>query len=103
MGSEKRGNSRSAFFATVEVVELQSSAYLKGQTSDLSLTGCYLDMLNPLPVTTEVRVRLTHTDETFTALGMVTHSQANFGMGIGFTTIEVDQEWVLDQWLAGID
>ena len=103
MDADKRSKSRALFVATVEVAELQSNAYLEGRTSDLSLTGCYFDTLNPLPFATEVQVRMTHNNEVFTALGVVVHSQANMGMGIKFTAIEAEQQPVLEQWLAETD
>src|ERR1700676_1443434 len=102
MVSEKRGKSRSLLSATVEVVELQTNTYLKGRISDLSFTGCYLDTLNPLPVTTDVQVRLIHKNESFTAVGIVIRADANMGMGIKFITVEAEQQLVLDRWLANM-
>jgi PilZ domain len=100
MFTENRGKTRSLFVATAVVVELQSNTCLTGRTSDLSLSGCYFDTLNPLPLATAVQVRLTHKNDLFTALGVVVRSQTNLGMGIKFTLIEAEQQPVLEKWLA---
>jgi hypothetical protein len=100
MMSETRGKSRLSFVALTEVLDLRSNTSLKGRTTDLSLAGCFVDTLNPLPLTTDVHVQLTHKNETFRALGVVVHSQESLGMGIKFTAIEVEQGSVLDGWLA---
>src|ERR1700733_9196 len=99
MISEQRGEPRSPFVARIEVIDLKSETSLKGRTTDLSLGGCFVDTLNPLPVTTEVQVQLFHKDETFRAFGVVMHSQGALGMGIKFTAIEVEQRSILDGWL----
>src|ERR1700689_1212779 len=103
MSSDKRIKSRMSFIATVEVLELQSNAYLKARTSDLSLSGCYVDTLNPLPESAEVQIRLDHNNETFKSIGIVTHSQPNMGMGVKFTAVEAEDHTVLDRWLAEIN
>ncbi len=98
----KRRATRYPLIAAVEIVELQSNARMRARTSDVSLIGCYVDTVNPLPAGTEVRVQLTHQDTIFTALGVVAHLQQNMGMGVRFTEVELDQQAVLEKWLAGL-
>ena len=57
---------------------------------------------NPLPVGTEVSLNISHNDATVRALGVVTHSQAKMGMGIRFTDVQLDQNEILDGWLAAM-
>jgi hypothetical protein len=91
---------RYSLIVAAEVIELQTDTHIRARTSDMSLVGCYLDMMNPLPLGTDVRLQLAQQDTTFTALGTVAYTQANMGMGITFTVVEPDQQRVLEQWLA---
>jgi PilZ domain len=100
MASERRRASRFPLIASAEVIELTTNTHLRARTSDLSVVGCYLDMTNTLPVGTEVRLHITHNDATFTALGVIAHSQPNMGMGIRFTDVHLDQHEILERWLA---
>ena len=85
--------------AAVEVVELQSDTRTHARISDLSLVGCYVDSMNPLPPGTAVRLQIAHQEATFTALGKVVYSSPNIGMGIEFTTVESGQQETLKKWL----
>jgi hypothetical protein len=100
MTEERRRALRHPLIASAEIIELLTDTHIQARTSDLSLVGCYFDMLNPLPLGTSVKLRITHEATTFTALGTVTHSEPNMGMGIGFTHVEPDQLKVLEQWLG---
>jgi PilZ domain len=100
MAHERRRAPRCALIASVEVVESQSDTHLRARISNLSLVGCYLDTTKQLPVGTEIRLNIVHNDATFSALGVVTHSQPNTGMGIRFTDVPLDQHAILEQWLA---
>ncbi len=102
MQSDHRRAPRYPLIAAVEIVELQSDTHMRARTSDVSLVGCYVDMVNPLPVGTEIRVQITHQDTTFTALGMVAHTDPNMGMGVRFTVVELDQQAVLAKWIADL-
>jgi hypothetical protein len=57
-----------------------------------------MDMLNPLPSGSAVRVRLTHGGETFEVPARVIHSAPNVGMGLAFEPPEVAQ-LSLGRWL----
>ena len=99
MDSDRRRAQRFQFFADVEVTELSSETKLKGRTSDVSATGCFIDMLNPSPVDTTVRVVIFHRHRTFTAVGTVVLSLQNMGIGVTFTEVETSELSVLKNWL----
>jgi hypothetical protein len=86
-----------------EVVELPRGAKLSARTSDISRTGCYVDTLNPVPQGSEVRVRLTHHEDTFVALGRVVYVSYGLGMGIAFVKVEDEQSARLDRWFSEPD
>jgi hypothetical protein len=102
MQTRPRRAPRYTLIVAAEVIELQTDTHIKARTSDVSLVGCYLDMMNPLPLSTDVRLKLAHQNTTFTALGTVAYSQANMGMGITFTVVEPEQQRVLEKWFAGL-
>jgi hypothetical protein len=100
MDSERRRAPRYPFIADAEVIETASDTKLGAKTSDLSIGGCFLDMLNPSPVVTDVRVRISHANTTFTALGKVVFILQRMGMGVVFTSIEDNQLAILQKWLS---
>lgn len=97
--SERRGVSRHPFIASAEETDLDSGARISARVSDLSLKGCYLDTLNPLPKGTQIRVVIFHGDATFTAFATVIYPQPNMGMGVEFSAVEPDQLEVLLKWV----
>jgi len=82
------------------VLELPRGAKLSARTSDISRTGCYLDTLNPSPVGTKLRIRLTHHDELFELVGTVVYTSASLGMGVAFTEFAPKEMLKLERWLA---
>jgi hypothetical protein len=100
MDSERRRAPRYQFIADAEVTEIASGMKFSAETGDLSIGGCFLDMLNPSPEGTEIQVRISHADTTFTARGRVVFIFPNMGMGVVFTRVEDDQLPALQKWLA---
>lgn len=100
VGVERRAAPRIAMVLSAEVVELPQRAKFSARTADISATGCYVDTLNPLPKDSQVRVRLTHHNEIFEALGRVVYVSPGLGMGIIFLTMETEQRTRLDRWLT---
>jgi hypothetical protein len=72
-----------------EVVELPRGARLSARTSDVSRTGCYIGTLNPIPHGSQVRLRITHEDETLEATGGIVYASYGLGMGVGVAFTEV--------------
>jgi hypothetical protein len=54
MESEKRRTPRYVFFAAAELMEEKSEVRIASRLSELSVRGCYLDMMNPFPVGTSI-------------------------------------------------
>jgi hypothetical protein len=100
MDSERRRATRYPFIADAEVIEIASDTKLSAKTGDLSIGGCFLDMLNPSPEGTEIRVRISHENTTFTASGRVVFIFPNMGMGVVFTRVDDDQLPTLQKWLS---
>jgi len=99
VGPERRRAPRYPIIADAEVTEIASEAKLSARTSDLSAGGCFLDMINPSPEGTEIVVRISRADTTFTARGKVVFQFPNMGMGVMFTSVPASQQAVLEKWL----
>lgn len=100
MPLERHRARRFSFHASIELTDLQAETQIKEQTSDVSLFGCHVDTLKPLPAGTKVRVRISYRSQNFDALGKVVYSRENSGMGILFIKIEPNDQLVLDRWIA---
>src|SRR5260221_1742208 len=102
MDSEHRRAHRYRFIADTEITEIASNTRLGGRTSDLSMGGCFLDMVNPSPEGTEIRVTVHHASASFTALGRVVFVFPNVGVGVVLTNLEEVQLAGLRKWLADL-
>jgi PilZ domain len=100
MESERRKAPRYSFIAEAVVTEILTDTKLVAKTSDLSIGGCFLDMLNPSPVGTEIRVRISHESTTFTTPGRVVFVLPNMGMGVVFRSVEDNQLAILQEWIS---
>ena len=69
------------------------------RVSELSLHGCYLDMMNPFPVGTLVLVKISAGDAFFQAKSKIVYSQPNMGAGVVFLETEPEYQPVLERWL----
>ncbi len=96
---EQRRAPRYQFIADAEVTEIASDTRLTARTGDMSIGGCFLDMLNPSPERSEVGIGICHDGTTFTALGRVVFVAPGIGMGVSFTNVELSQLAILGKWL----
>jgi hypothetical protein len=96
----RRATRRCSFVAAVEVTELQTDTRISARTSEISLGGCYVDMLGPFPVGSLVQLRIVRDDGVFEAKARVAYSQQGFGMGLQFIDMTPESRTVLQGWLA---
>jgi len=96
----KRTVPRYPFIAEVEVNELNSGTRMAARISDLSVRGCYVDTLNPLPLGTEVRLRVRHTDQACELPGTIIYVHPGYGMGILFGSAPSPELEILKNWLT---
>ena len=99
MGSERRRTPRYTFIASAELIEETSEVRIATRVSELSLYGCYLDMMNPFPVGTLVLVKIAAGDAFFQAKSKIVYAQANMGAGVVFLETEPEYQIVLERWL----
>jgi hypothetical protein len=98
--ADRRTVPRFSLIATVEVVESVSDMRLSARISEISRKGCYVDVLNPLPSGTLVRLRILRDSGTVTTPGKIIYVQQGMGMGVAFLDTPADQMQILDAWLA---
>ncbi|HEX9223374.1 MAG TPA: PilZ domain-containing protein [Candidatus Acidoferrales bacterium] len=98
--NEKRGAPRYPLIASADVIEVETGASFSARTSDISRTGCYIDMLNPSPQGTQIRVIIKNSDDVFEATARVVFTVPGLGMGIAFLRVAPQHEAVLTKWIA---
>lgn len=84
-GKERRLFGRRTCRIEAQVSISGSQVRLDGKVTDISLGGCYVEMLAPLPIQTPVELVLSTGDIVLRASGKVKSSQTGLGMGVGFT------------------
>ncbi len=99
MERERRRTPRYVFFASAELLEVKSEVRVASRVSELSLNGCYLDMMNPFPKDTQVLLRIWTDEKIFQSKGRIIYSQPNMGAGVAFLDMEPMYQAILQQWL----
>lgn len=97
-GTERRQFARHACRVPGEVAMRGDSMRIPGTVIDISLGGCYIEMLSPLPVGADVDLSLTPGDAMLHIAGKVRSSQNGMGMGLSFTGISSEDFETLRQF-----
>lgn len=96
--AERREAQRYAFICPVDVIDIAGSTVISARTSDLSLHGCYIDTLNPLPKGTRVRLQLNKNSQRLELRAEVTACHQG-GMGVVFEQLSPAQQGTVVSWL----
>lgn len=99
MRKELRRTPRYTFIATAELIEEKTDVRIATRVSELSLHGCYLDMMNPFPENTIVRVKIFAGNDFFQANGKIVYVQPNLGAGVSFLEVDPQHLTILERWL----
>ncbi|HEV3375217.1 MAG TPA: PilZ domain-containing protein [Candidatus Acidoferrum sp.] len=97
---ERRLTPRYSFIASAEVADEQSGAGIAARVSELSMNGCYLDMVNPLPMRTNVLIHISSGADLFRAKGRIVYVHPGIGAGVIFVEVPLSSQSVLQRWLA---
>jgi hypothetical protein len=97
---ERRSALRHPIVLSAELVDVKSGEKFTARTSDVSRAGCYLDTLNPIPLESGVRIRITHGNEVFEAMARVAYLSPGLGIGVAFTDVGIGALAMLDRWLS---
>jgi hypothetical protein len=96
---ERRQYPRYPFIASAQLVGEESEIRVAGSISELSLGGCYVDMVDPFPTGAAVKIHITHGTAAFHAAGFVVYSHPGTGMGVAFRRLDPESRAVLEEWL----
>ena len=99
MERERRRTPRYIFIASAELYDQQTDVRVASRVSELSLYGCYLDMMNPFPAGTIVLIKIFAGDLTFQSKARVIYATLNQGAGVTFLDVEPKYNYVLQHWL----
>jgi PilZ domain len=95
--SERRGYVRQQVRVEAEVIGLEDGVRLRGVVVDISMTGCFVEMLSPLSVGTAVSIILESGDEKMKSRGEVRSSLPGMGIGIQFKEMDENSHKALKQ------
>jgi hypothetical protein len=73
---------------------------LSGRIMEISRSGCYVDILNALPVGTLLTLQISCDQGTLKLKGKILYIHEGIGMGVVFVDPPDDQLKILDSWLA---
>jgi hypothetical protein len=98
-----RAHPRFPFFADAEAT-LRDGSSVVAQLEQLSARGCYIDALEPIPIRTKMRLRISDGFSTCEVPAQVIYLHSGgglgiFGIGVRFDDIGAEQQSVIDKWL----
>jgi hypothetical protein len=96
---QRRRNRRYTFIATAELFEPATQMRIATRATELSMQGCYLDMMNPFPQDTTALVKITAGDKAFEAKARVVYAHSNLGVGLVFVDPDPKNMEVLKLWI----
>lgn len=97
---DRRIAERYPFSAVAEAVDLGSGVRVTARVSDISSSGCYLDMINVFSPGTSAQISILHANLNFEARATVVYSMPGMGMGVHFNSLAPDMFAVLARWIA---
>jgi len=99
---ERRAHPRLKCANSVEVFPQGQTIPIRSRTSDLSVGGCFLEMPNPLPAGSQIRLGLWVKEFKMWVTGQVVTSTPGFGIGVKFTEIAERDRDQLKQFLESM-
>ena len=99
MEQERRRTPRVPFVASAELLEVNTGIRLNARVSELSLLGCYVNTVNPLPQGTKVYVKVFTSEYFIEAPATVKYTHPSMGMGLEFHDIKPHFLTVLQNWV----
>jgi len=97
--AERRRVPRYSFKAASVITEIGSPRIVVAPTSELSRFGCFVQTPSPFPQGTRIHIEMVQEGTTFVAFGNVAYATGE-GMGIVFSTVEANNQAILEKWLV---
>lgn len=102
-GAGRRTTTRYACEGSAEIRREGSHAALWGVLCDVSLTGCYVETMSPLPAHTRVEVLLQVENTEIRGQGVVRTSHPAVGMGVALSEMTIEDRARLDRVVAELE
>jgi hypothetical protein len=102
-GERRRTAPRHNLIATAEFVDQATQTRASARISEISLGGCYLDALNPLPADAIISLRIVRDTGTFETKARIAYTHPGFGMGATFLETDPAHKSLLEKWLAELE
>jgi hypothetical protein len=99
---ERRRSTRLKCASSAEVYPAGQAAPIRTKTADLSGGGCFLEMPNPLPKGSQVKIALWVKESKVWAKGDVVTSTPGFGIGVKFTEISAQDKNLIEEFLGSM-
>lgn len=99
---DRRASPRIKTTNSVEVYRSEETVPIRTRTADLSLGGCFLEMPNPLPKRTQIRIALWVKEFKLWANAEVVTSTPGFGIGVKFAEMTEQDKNQLKQFLESV-
>ena len=96
---DRRAHPRFKTVNSVEVHPEGQGAPIRARTADLSIGGCFIEMPNPLPKGTQIKISIWVKDTKLWANGRVVTSTPGFGIGVQFIEISEQDKNQLQEFL----
>lgn len=97
---ERRRFPRFECKASAEIRLQSNGSPVRGNLVDISLGGCYIEMMIPLPVSTQLDLVIWLEKGKLFTPGLVTSSHAGFGVGVKFIGMGKPERQMLEEYLA---
>ena len=98
--AQKRSVPRYPFAAPAVISEPLTQTELSSRTSDISLRGCFVELLDRFPTNTIIRIRIERDGEIFETWCRVAHVQKGIGTGIAFFEHPAEARLIIQSWIA---
>jgi PilZ domain len=99
---DRRTSPRVKCTNSAEVYPSGETTPMRTRTADLSLGGCFLEMPNPLPKATQIRIALWVKESKIWANGEVVTSTPGFGIGVKFTEMTMQDKNHLKEFIESM-
>ncbi len=97
--ADRRAHPRYVFFAECDLTDRSSGSRYEARITEISLGGCFVDLLVPLAQGTDLHIRITKEDRTFEAEARAVYTYPSMGNGIAFISVSPQSQQVLDGWI----
>ena len=95
-----RRTPRYSLMFDIEITDVQSETQIMAHTKMLGLYGCGVESSMLFPQGASLRVKLSHQGVDVRSLARVVYSTVALGMGVVFTSMEREDERILESWIA---